>query len=427
MTSNMRDTNVSQIQDEASSMGWVAVLTMWTRGVIRVAMLKGLGMMLPTLQDQFGTTTWAIGWMTSLIVAVGGLVAPMAGLLGRRFGAGNVIMICGAMIGIAFIASSFAKTSIQLTMILTLLAGSPLIVPLVLTKEAIGRCYNKNLAKASGIARTGSSIGLVVAAPLIQISLDTFGWRGTMLLIGGGIMHLVPCGVLMRKNGTTPNNSYQEVPKDEPETAPPSACAACLESVFKNFDLSLLRNFQYWSVAAIYVCFNFAYDMWVIYFVSQALSKGFSLEDAAVFVTVAGVGNLLAKVSQGFIIDAGLISCWGLMVICIIVSSLAFFVTPWLAWYWTMMLTALLVVICDGVLACLHDVLAKQVLGVELLAGAYGWMDVKATMARLFFGFIPGWIYDTTGSYNAAFIFLGCLQLVCMIPLVVLKYVHSVK
>ncbi|XP_038044230.1 monocarboxylate transporter 11-like [Patiria miniata] len=396
----MRDADVSQIQDEASSIkpsepdraqaGWVAVLTMWTRGVIRVAMLKGLGMMLPTLQDQFGTTTWAIGWMTSLIVAVGGLVAPVAGLLGRRFGAGNVIMICGAMIGIAFIAGSFATTSIQLTMILTLLAGPPFIVSQVLAKEAMCRCYNKNLAKASGIARTGTSIGFIAAAPLIQISLGTFGWRGTMLLIGGGIIHLVPCGALMRKNEVKPNTSYQEVPQEEPDTAPPSACAACWESVFKNFDLSLLRNFQYWSVAAIFVCFNFSYEMWVIYFVSQALSKGFSLEDAAVFVTVAGVGSLLAKLSQGFIIDAGLISCWGLMVICIIVSSLAFFLTPWLAWYWTMVLMALLVVVCDGVLTCLHDVLAKQVLGAELLAGAYGWIGVKATMARLFFGFIPG-------------------------------------
>ncbi|XP_038056042.1 monocarboxylate transporter 11-like [Patiria miniata] len=358
--------------------GWVSLLTMWTRGVTRMAILKGLGMMLPTLQDQFGTTTWVIGWMTSLMIGMGGLVAPLAGLLGRRFGSGNVIMVCGTMIGIAFIAASFASRATQLSFILILLAGSSLRVPVVLAKEAIGRCYDKNLAKATGIARTGTSIGLVVAAPLIQISLDKYGWRGTMLLIGGISMHLIPCGALMRKIRTTPSNSYRELPQNEPvseDISSPSTCASFWMTVFKNFDLSLLRSFQYWSIAIVCVCFSFAYDVWLIYFVSQAQSKGFSLEDAAVFVTVAGVGNLLAKLLQGFIIDAGILPCWSLMVICSIVSSCAFFVTPWLAGYWTMMLTASLVVICDGLLSCLHDILTKQVLGVELM------------MSLVFFGY----------------------------------------
>ena len=58
---------------EGGRAGLVAILTMWTRGVLRVGILKGLGLMLPVLQDQFATKTWVIGWIVAMVVAFGGV------------------------------------------------------------------------------------------------------------------------------------------------------------------------------------------------------------------------------------------------------------------------------------------------------------------------------------------------------------------
>ena len=49
--------------------GWIAVLGLFTCCVAWIGMLKGLGMMLPTLQEQFVTSTWLIGWMVAFVEA----------------------------------------------------------------------------------------------------------------------------------------------------------------------------------------------------------------------------------------------------------------------------------------------------------------------------------------------------------------------
>ena len=47
--------------------GWIAVLSLWTTSLIWTGLFKGLGIMLPTLQQQFGTNTAVIGWMIAMI------------------------------------------------------------------------------------------------------------------------------------------------------------------------------------------------------------------------------------------------------------------------------------------------------------------------------------------------------------------------
>ena len=50
-------------------LAWIAVLAMWTRGVVWPGVTKGLGVMLPSLQDQFGTNAATMGLITSAIFA----------------------------------------------------------------------------------------------------------------------------------------------------------------------------------------------------------------------------------------------------------------------------------------------------------------------------------------------------------------------
>ena len=49
--------------------GWVAVLGLFTSKVAWTVLLKGLGMLLPTLQEQFDTSTWLIGWLVAFVHA----------------------------------------------------------------------------------------------------------------------------------------------------------------------------------------------------------------------------------------------------------------------------------------------------------------------------------------------------------------------
>ncbi|XP_038058769.1 monocarboxylate transporter 12-like [Patiria miniata] len=406
--------------------GWFAVLAMWTRLFIWSAVFKTIGMMLPLLQDQFNTTTGILGWITSTIGTTTGLFAITSRLMGRWFGPGYVIMTCGTMIGVSVIMASFATSPIHLACVFILLTGTGFGISGVLIKEAIARRFTTNYATATGIARTGDSIGLFVCAPIVQVFIDTYGWRGAMLLVGAISMHLVVCGALVLRAGAPSASRYQKLPADDGiskhPSQLPSRCTSFYKNLFEIFDIRLLSDFRYWSVAIIACCSKFAFHMWHIYFVSQAKSNGFSLQEAATFVTVGGVGGLIAKLVQGFFLDRGVISSFHLTATAVAVCSVSYCATPWLTSYWPMMTSSLLILTSSGALSCLHDVLSKQVLGVDLLVGTFGWIYFTAAILEFSLGFLPGWLFDTTGSYTTAFVFIGSLQFLPMFPLLILRY-----
>ena len=217
-----------------------------------------------------------------------------------------------------------------------------------------------------------------------------------MLLMGGIAFHLVVCGALLRNTEKKHrlNNDYEVVSQDEHlskhEANLLHRCSALWKHVAKNLDFELLQNYHYWLVTCMLCCTHLCFEMWIVYFVAMAQSKGFSPKDAATFVTVAGVGHLIARVILGFILDRWVKSYCIPMGILITIASGMFYATPWLTWYWSMMVSSVLTLFCVGALLCLFDVLYKQLLGVNLLAGAVGWAGIQFAIIRFSLLFFPG-------------------------------------
>ena len=70
MTDRQEDTALTKAGRWAER---IAVLTFWTDCFVWVGIVEGLGVMLPTLQTQFETKTWIIGWMIAMTIGVSGL------------------------------------------------------------------------------------------------------------------------------------------------------------------------------------------------------------------------------------------------------------------------------------------------------------------------------------------------------------------
>ena len=52
---------------------WTAVLALWVRCFVFSGLPKCLGLMLPTLQEQFRTQAWVLGGITAQITVFAGL------------------------------------------------------------------------------------------------------------------------------------------------------------------------------------------------------------------------------------------------------------------------------------------------------------------------------------------------------------------
>ncbi|XP_022104111.1 monocarboxylate transporter 12-like [Acanthaster planci] len=414
--------------------GWCAVLCVHVDWLLWTGLLKGLGVLLPTLQEQFKADTWMIGGLIATITGAGSLAGPLSRLLEVLFGTRIVVIVCGFLFGASIIVSSFSTSAIQMTLALSLIAGPGLMITNVLSRAMTGRYFTTNYATVNGIATSGHSVGLIAIAPLTQVLLDTYGWRGAMLLLGAISTHLGVCGLLLRtpppsaegRDDYLPINSSEE----EPSADESRSLKAQKESRFRILKNAVkaqanrlgctVCNFStFWIATLVNAGHLFVGSLWMIYLVAYAESKGFSGYEAVTFTTVAGIGNLVIKILFGFMVDRGWLKLRQALLISIVNCALALSTLPLVNSYWLMMVNALIFNGFVGVQGSLSDIYTRELLGVEDLVSAFSWMDLLTALIQIALGFFPGWIFDQTGSYDKAFVILGLISLLPLVSLLV--------
>lgn len=63
---------------------------------------------------------------------------------------------------------------------------------------AVSFYFEKRRSLATGLAVCGSGFGTFIFAPLTQILLDEYGWKGTVLIETALLLNCIPCGAVFR-------------------------------------------------------------------------------------------------------------------------------------------------------------------------------------------------------------------------------------
>ena len=135
--------------------------------------------------------------------------------------------------------------------------------------------FQSNYATANGIAQAGSPLGLIVVAPLMQLFLDTYGWRAVFLLMGGISLHLVVLGALLRQPSLKNKehaDSYHSVSSreqgidDELDEKSQQSTTVNKTSTSANgwIGFSVCFQLSFWLPTTIYVCLNLTDTFWCI-------------------------------------------------------------------------------------------------------------------------------------------------------------------
>lgn len=62
----------------------------------------------------------------------------------------------------------------------------------------VGCYFRERTALAYGIGMSGSGIGTFVLAPVVQLLIDLYSWRGALLVLSAFVANLCVCGALLR-------------------------------------------------------------------------------------------------------------------------------------------------------------------------------------------------------------------------------------
>lgn len=238
----------------------------------------------------------------------------MGSALSTRWGSRPVVMVGGVLTSLGFVFSAFAGSLLHLYLGLGLLAGegsvrrdgglglrggtSAFMPPLSLAgcgwalafAPALGtlsRYFSSRRVLAVGLALTGNGASSLLLAPALQLLLDTFGWRGALLLLGAVTLHLTPCGALLRPLA---------LPGDS--ASPPRGPVAAL-----GLGLFSRRAFTVFALGTAVI--GGGYFVPYVHLAPHALDRGLGGYGAALVVAVAAVGDAGARLVCGWLADQG--------------------------------------------------------------------------------------------------------------------------
>lgn len=151
----------------------------------------------------------------------------------------------------------------------------------------LSRYFSRRRVLAVGLALTGNGAASLLLAPALQLLLDTFGWRGALLLLGAVTLHLTPCGALLRPLA---------LPGD-PAAPPRNPLVALGLGLFKR------RAFSVFALGTALI--GGGYFVPYVHLAPHALDRGLGGYGAALVVAVAAVGDAGARLVCGWLADQG--------------------------------------------------------------------------------------------------------------------------
>ena len=305
----------------------------------------------------------------------------------------------------------------------------------------LSQYFDKLYPLASGLFYTSSSIGLMVYAPFTQVMLETYGWRGTLLILGAINFNFIVCCVLFRPlsqdgnketsdlndsshlgfnryNPSLPSESDNEKDttfslrnetsayekEDETWIHPvdgnnekDEAFELRYESVETKRDdtwvhllgLSLFKNFSFIAVCLAMACFVTSVTGWTVYFIPHCLAKGLTPYEAKFAASFAGFAYLIGHLINIPFLKWNLITVRGAICLSGFTAGIILFVDKFMSTFVSICITNSIYTCGIGV-HCLIDVHMKAILDQNSLAKAFGWRTAVGGLCRALPGFLIG-------------------------------------
>nr|XP_046236352.1 monocarboxylate transporter 13 [Scatophagus argus]XP_046236353.1 monocarboxylate transporter 13 [Scatophagus argus] len=413
--------HIEEAEGPDGGWGWVLVGALFVSTSLVFGLMRSLGIFFVEFVQYFDESAQAISWISSTGLAAQQFFSPLGAALCNAYNARVVVMTGGCLAAVGLILASQATCLVHLYLTMGVISGlgwGLVFTPMVATVMA-HFTQRRTLALGLGFA----SIGLSSFAfnPLFQLLVETYAWRGALLILGGLSLNIVPCGALIR-----PQRRSEAPAKVDSENSPPRT--SMLQRVSSYLELSLLFERPYVTYTLSVTLLNVGYFVPYFHLVAHSRQAGFSEYQAAFVMSAAGASDILGRIASGWFSDLRLfrlihvLSMWttlaGVFIMLLPVGSLS-------GSYSALIVISLLYGFCSGALTSVVFAVLPIIVGVERTMGALGLLQLIESIAGLLGTPLSGFLKDITGNYIASFMVAGGFLILGTLTLATLPHYFS--
>ena len=396
--------------------GWVIIIISASILVTHALAFYGFGVFLKPMTIELNWDRGALSATYSMTILVTGALGVLAGRLSDRYGPRPLVVIGGALTGVALLLTSQTSSLWHIYLIWGILmgiGGSFCLIPIMST---IPRWFIKRRGIAMGIVVAGLGVGGIISPLLAQWFISAYGWRYAFIILGIiTLIIIIPLAQFMRHSpqrvGLKPYGG-NEIIEDKQSQG----------SAVERLSFSqAARTSQFWILGLIRVGLYFCLGTYLIHIVPHACDVGIPEIIAASILSIAAGVSIISRLSTGFISDrvGGRLA----LTACLVTITLALIWLLFAREIWMLYVFAVVFGIAYGGIVAVFPVLTAELFGLESLGVILGALVLLGTIGEAVGASVSGGVFDITGSYRLAFLICVVISAVTvMLSLALLKY-----
>lgn len=377
--------------------GWVIVLSaFWVMG-LTAAVLKNFGLFFLDIQAHFNVQTSTASWVTSTTIAMFHLAAPAASALTLRFSQRMVIIMGGLICTSGMLLASLELGLPCLYLTMGMLQGTGISFSWISANSMVSHYFVRWRPIAYAMASSGECVFAMIFSPFFQWLIDTYGWQGALLIIGGLQLNICVCGALMRPLEFTQDQSFME---ESPASLQQKKMFHC--SLLKNPEFDLYIMFAILSAAGLSIP--------TLYLIPFANSLGLRDYWPAFILSVVAMADLMGRLLCGWMANTRLFRNLQLLTLVVSLLSVVLVLLPACNNFWAILSLASLYGFLFGCVVAIHVTSIVDIVGLEDFDSGLGLFMLFRSTGGFISPPLAGLLVDRTGYYNAAFYLSGlCL------------------
>jgi len=368
----------------------------WFRLVISLILMiiGGSGMymaiiVLPELQQEFGVARAQASMPYTFTMVGFGIGGVLMGRLADRYGVWLPIMVGGSCLCAGFLlggsAASLWYFSLVQGLFVGMLGSSASFAPLMANTSL---WFLKRRGIAVGIVASGNYLAGAIWPPLVRHWVDAYGWRDTMMGIGlFCLITMLPLAPFLRRRAPD-------------EDGRPQAASGSVQSPESNLGISANALLALLCMAGLACCIAMAMPQ--VHIVAYCTDLGYGAVKGAQMLSVMLASGVVSRLVFGVISDriGGLRTL--LLGSALQGVALILFI-PFQDLASLFGVSALFGLFQGGIVPA-YAIIVREYFAPQVAATRVGIVIMFTLAGMAIGGWMSGWIFDLSGSYEAAFI-----------------------
>lgn len=360
----------------------------WTR--LGICMLFGtvcgVGMwsmvvVLPAVQADFGVLRGDASLAFTMTMVGFGLGNAFIGRFVDRYGIARPLAIAGIILGFGYIFSSFTQ-SIWAFSLLQIMVGFGAASGFGPILADISHWFVRRRGIAVAAAATGNYVAGAVWPSIIESIMAASGWRVAFVVIGIACIALtVPLTLLLRAKAPVSVEANADHPK--------------YKSPFSPRTLQIIL-----AIAGIGCCVAMAMPQ--VHIVAYCVDLGFGVARGAEMLSLMLIGGILSRIAFGLLADrVGGVKTLIISSIMQCLSLMLYIPFDGLA---SLYMVSFVFGLSQGGIVPAYAIIVREYLPAKEAGQRIGLVITATVFGMALGGWMSGWIYDQTGSYQMAFL-----------------------